>query len=155
MKLSVYFVMFVALLVNSCSGQKATLENEDGLMIDTATYSKWVAGIAGGGAGYALHIKCKENQPNLILEKVVFRNWIIDLESKDSINYYASVNDGSNNTVGTAIGESSLKSSPIIKNEEMPFEIEESECIIYYKKNGVTKYERVKLMDISSISVPR
>ncbi len=156
MKIVLKVVVMSFFLLTKCSDKKLVVENNDALTFDKAEYKRWVAGISGGGAGYTIQLALQEQQTNIVLEKIVFKNWIVDLNSDDSKNYYANINDGTNNTAENTLGGvigGENKTSEMMKN--LPANLEKDESLIYYKEAGKEKFYRQKLSMSSEIETPR
>jgi len=143
-------------LLTKCNDKRLAVENNEALTFDKAEYKRWVAGISGGGAGYSIQLALQEQQVNIVLEKIVFKNWIVDLSSDDSKNYYASINDGTNNTAENTLGGvigGENKTSEMMKS--LPVNLEEDESLIYYEEAGKEKFYKKKLSKSSEIETPR
>lgn len=141
--------------LKGCGSAKGALENSDALNFSKTTYTKWVSGIPGGGAGYNFDLTLTRKQEDILLEKIVFKNWIVPLNSKDGLQYYASINDGTNNNTENTIDESIVKSSPTIDSSLIPIALQEDEALIFYTQKGKEKYYKLKLEKPSDFNAPR
>lgn len=156
MKITSILILGFSFLLTTCGGQKLKLEDQDVLSFKKATYDKWSAGIQGGGAGYAIALTLDENQHDVVLKKIVFKKWVAPLNPGDDNTYYASINDGTNNSSGSSIvigSAQQLKASEEV--DSIPVALEDEEAILYYLKGTVEKYYKLKLTKATNFNTPR
>ncbi len=155
MKIILQLFVMSALLLNKCSNKNVSVETKDSIGFEKAEYKRWVGGISGGGAGFSILLTLKEKREDIVLEKVVFRNWIVDLHSDDSLTYYASINDGTNDKPENSLGWENNESKASKKVENLPIDLEGDETIIYYKEGKVEKFLKLSLKQSTDLGNPR
>lgn len=148
----IQLILISMVVLTKCGEKKLSESNSNGFEFEKAIYKKWASGIPGGGAGFLIELKLKKKNPDIVLEKVLFKNWIADLNTNDSINYYASINDGTNNGSKTTLGESNDQIRVSKRLEDLPMDLKEDESILYYKEGSAQKYLKLKLVYVEGDS---
>lgn len=152
-------ILITTMILISCGGHKnPQFEKENALKFTKATYTKWVAGIQGGGAGYSINIIMDASTPKDIkLDSLYFKTYAISLISNEDTIYTGHIDTGENKDVISPIyGNTQEKEQP--KEDEtskIPFDISGDEAVIVYYQNGITKYYKTLLTKNSSSNLPR
>lgn len=113
------------------------------------TYAqKWVAGIRGGGSGINVFIPVKDT--SVTLDSIYFRGQKEQLEfvKRDQTMYMyvgrflTDLNQPKDIILSSDLKEESKNRLPKVK-EKMPFEFNDDECIITYRKENKTMYLKI------------
>ncbi len=158
MKLVISPIIIAIFILASCGGQKNTLFDKEGsLVIQKATYSKWVAGIKGGGAGYTINIQLDPTKNDVQLDSIYFEKYSTSLVGNGAGLYSGFIDNGQNREVLLPIyGETpKVKETPKKENSQTLFELTGNEAVVSYVQNGITKYYKMTLTRDTSLSLPR
>lgn len=158
MKLVISPIIIAIFVLAGCGGQKSTLfEKEGTLVFQKATYSKWVAGIKGGGAGYTINVVLDPTNKDVQLDSIYFGKYSASLVGNGAGLYSGFIDNGQNKEVLTPIyGRTpEVKETPKKENSQTLFELTGDEAVVSYIQNGTTKYYKMTLTLDSSISLPR
>lgn len=155
-----YIILLLSTVLIGCgSQQKLPQEESSALQFTSASYQKWVAGIAGGGAGYALTFEMDESTAakEVQMNRVYFKKWVTKINSKSPNVYNAMINDGTNNKMNSSLPDtgSLSKESERINTEEFSFELAENEAVIEYTEDGKRKYHKIRLTDRTPSNLPK
>jgi len=99
----------------------------------------WVAGVKGGGSGTNIFIETQSN--DLVLDSVYFRGKVSKLETKPGnkqlyIGRYLSTSNTEKYNFETT-------SSDKGNDEDFPFKLADSECVVSFTEDGKTKYYKL------------
>ncbi len=158
MKLVISPIIIAIFILAGCGGQKNTLfEKEGSLVIQKATYSKWVAGIKGGGAGYTINIQLDPTKNDVQLDSIYFEKYSASLVGNGADLYSGFIDNGQNREVLVPIygGTPEVKETPKKENSQTLFELTGNEAVVSYVQNGITKYYKMTLTLNTSLSLPR
>ena len=151
-------IIIIVLTFTSCGGQKSSLfEKEGSLVFKKSTYSNWVAGIKGGGAGYSINLVLDNPTKDVTLDTIYFKTYKKSLlENSDGL-YSGFIDNGQNKEVLLPVfgGDSEVKKAPKAENTQSRFELTGNEAVISYTENGVTKYYKTTLTLDTSVQLPR
>lgn len=137
------FLLSVSLFTNCSTAQK--LQNSAPMTFGDVVYQNWVAGVKGGGSGTNLFISILEKPTNVQLDSVYFRGKVATLEMLDDHSYVGRFKTNFNQQ--TAIIKSDHRELANQKSnleDNFPFELKDTECVISYQENGATKYFKIK-----------
>ncbi len=152
-------ILITAMILISCGGHKTPqFEKENALTFKKATYTNWVAGIQGGGAGYSINIIMDSKTPKDVkLDSLYFKTYAVSLISNEDTVYTGHIDTGENKEVISPIyGNTQEKEQP--KKDEaskVPFDISGDEAVIVYSHNGIIKYYKTVLTKGTSGELPR
>ena len=152
------FIIIATIIISSCGGHKnASFEKEGTLTFKEATYSKWVAGIKGGGAGYNIKLLLDPVYADIKLDSIYFREFKASLVSNEAGLYNGFIDNGQNREVLTPVyGERpKVTENPSQKNLQTLFELTGDEAVVSYLEKGNTKYYKFTLTLNRSINLPR
>ena len=134
----------MANFLNCASSQ--SLEKSIPLEIGDVYFQNWVAGVKGGGSGVNLFIPIISNTNNIILDSVYFRGKKVKLELKNNtlyVGYFKSLINEKKDIVMSSNRIEELN-NPVPKiPKNIPFKLENNECVVSYKNNGKTKYHKL------------
>lgn len=100
-------------------------------------------------SGYTLYIPITENNSNITLDSVYFRKQIIKLarESDGSNTVYVGKFKNQIKSYDDVIMSSDpleeMKNKPPSIPKKLPFDIEDTECIVSYEEKGETRYFKI------------
>ncbi|WP_299761899.1 hypothetical protein [uncultured Dokdonia sp.] len=152
------FTIIATIIMSSCGGHKnATFEKEGTLSFKEATYSKWVAGIKGGGAGYNIKLLLDPTHADIKLDSIYFKDFSASLISNGDGLYTSFIDNGQNREVLSPIYKRTpeVTEAPSKKNLQTLFELTGDNAVVSYLKNGNTVYYKVTLTPNRSINLPR
>lgn len=151
-------IIVVVIIFASCGGQKNPLfEKEGALVFKKATYTKWVAGIKGGGAGYTINLVLDQTSNNVKLDSIYFETYKTSLVGNGAGLYSGFIDNGQNKEVIALVyGEApKVKEAPKTENNQSRFELTANEAVVSYLQNGITKYYKMTLTLDTSAQLPR
>lgn len=132
-------IVFAGLIATTfqCTSSKeviptTTFEQPTAFKVQPVYFQEWYAGIKVGGTGINVFVPIENENPNILLDSVYFRNLKGKLIKKDG-KY-------------VAILENASKLYTFKKSEkpaDYPFTLKDSECAISYIEKGTTKYFKV------------
>jgi hypothetical protein len=158
MKLFIAPFIIITIIVSSCGGHKNTsFEKQGTLIFKEAIYSKWVAGIRGGGAGYNIKLILDPSHSSIKLDSIYFKEFSASLVSNEAGLYNSYIDNGQNRDVITPVyGETSkVTETPDQKNLQTLFKLTGDEAVVSYMQDGNTKYYKLTLALNRSINLPR
>ena len=158
MKLVISPIIIAIIILASCGGQKKNLlEKEGALVFKKATYSKWVAGIKGGGAGYTINLVLDPTNNDVQLDSIYFQKFSASLVGNGAGLYSGFIDNGQNRDVLVPVygGTPEVKKTPKEENSQTLFELKGDEAVVSYIQNGTTKYYKMTLTRDTSASLPR
>lgn len=154
------FTILIAFALVSCGGHKEIqLEQENALTFKKATYTKWVAGIQGGGAGYNIYMEL-DNASNSIntLDSIYFKNYKASLKVDNKGAYLGYIKTNENTDVLSPNSNGSENTKEDIHkelSESLPFKLNGNEAVVVYMENDKKKYYKVNLTKSNTIEKPR
>jgi len=122
------------------------LQKEAPLSFGEVYAQTWVAGIKGGGSGINVFIPVEDN--SVVLDSMFFRGQKVKMEFNKQVKlmyigrFLTEFNQQKDIILSSDMKEESKNKSPILK-EEMPFELNDDECIVSYIKGGKTLYYKI------------
>ncbi|AUP79350.1 hypothetical protein C1H87_11780 [Flavivirga eckloniae] len=138
------FLLIVIGFSQCASTQK--LEDKLPLEIDNVYYQHWTSGVEGGGSGYNLFIPIKSNPNDIMLDSLYFKEQQVKLELKGETVFVGRFKSEANKKQDIIMSSNRLEE---YKNEvpkltkKMPFELNDTECVVTYKKGNKTKYHKI------------
>lgn len=152
------FIIIATFIMSSCGGHKnASFEKEGVLTFKEATYSKWVAGIKGGGAGYNIKLLLDPIPTDIKLDSIYFKDFSASLVGNGAGIYTSFIDNGQNREMLSPVYEktSEVTETPSKKNVQTLFELTGDEAVVSFLQNGSAKYYKVTLTPDRSINLPR
>ncbi|NER13216.1 hypothetical protein GWK08_07180 [Leptobacterium flavescens] len=130
---------------NCSSSQK--LQKETPFTIKDAYSQDWVAGVEGGGSGINVFLSIAELGNKVELDSLYFHGEKVKLEEKNGL-YIGRYKTKANEKRDLIIHEDPKKEygnkPPIDVKEKIPFNLEDTEAVVSYVHNGVTKYFKIE-----------
>lgn len=122
------------------------LEDNSDMVFGEAYYQTWVAGIEGGGSGINLFIPVISKPEEIELDSLYFRGKKSTVEWSKSnmiIGRFTSIAYNKKDLIMTnePYGEYGNHVPKI--SENIPFELEENECVLSYIENGQLKFMKI------------
>ena len=109
---------------------------------------KWIAGVKGGGSGINVFIPVEDT--SIVLDSIFFRGQKTKLEfNNDDQTFYVGrfqteMNQKQDIILSSDMNEEAKNELPKLKEEvEMPFEFNDDECVISYRKGNQTLYYKI------------
>lgn len=152
------FAIVAVIILISCGGQKKPMfEKEGTLTFQKASYSKWVAGVKGGGAGYSVNLQLDSAYKDILLDSIYFETYRTSLLGNGAGLYTAFIDNGQNKEIVIPVygGAPEVKEIPTPKNTQTLFELTGTEAVVSYAQDGVTKYYKLHLTLDSAAEYPR
>ncbi|GAA3588119.1 hypothetical protein Q4Q39_18030 [Flavivirga amylovorans] len=141
---SLLFLLITIGFYQCASTQK--LENKLPLEIGEVYSQHWVSGVRGGGSGYNVFIPIKSNPSKIVLDSLYFKGKRVKLESKSASVFVGRFKSEANQRQDIIMSSDPLaeygNSVPKI-SKKMPFELNDTECIISYQKGNKTLYYKI------------
>ncbi|WP_157607926.1 hypothetical protein [Seonamhaeicola sp. S2-3] len=120
-------------------------ETKPPMQLGNVYYQHWVSGVKGAGSGYNIFIPIKSNSNKTVLDSVYFKGKKAKLEQRDNL------------FIGRFKLELNPKEDVILSNkpfaeygnkapklpEKIPFELNETECVVSFMENGEVKYFKI------------
>lgn len=141
------FLMFLN-LTNCSTAQK--LQQNIPFTIDNVYNQHWVAGVKNGGSGDNLFIVLKDDLPKSIqLDSVYFKRKVAKLEVNTSNTkiFMGRFQTDANKTQDIVMDSDHRQeygNKLVIKKQTIPFELNDNECVIGYKKQEKIKYFKIE-----------
>ena len=107
---------------------------------------EWTAGVKEGGSGINIFIPIQEKV--LTLDSMYFRKQIVKLEFNDGDNpmyigrFKTDVNKAEDIILSSDMSEESKNTLPQT-DKDIPFELDDDECVVSYKKGNRTHYYKI------------
>ncbi len=130
---------------SQCSSAQK-LQKKAPIEFGEAYAQKWVAGVQGGGSGINVFIPVKDT--SVPLDSMFFRDQKVKLEFIDADQalyvgrFRTDFNQKEDIILSSDMKEESKNKLPKLK-EDMPFEFNDDECIITYRKGDKTMYYKI------------
>jgi hypothetical protein len=133
----------IFLLLFQCKTTKQELETPP-IKLGKVYYQNWTESIQ--ESGYTVFVPVISNQKNILLDSIYYREKIANLELTEN-NIYVGRFQSSINTKKDII----MSRNPLIEYgnqvpelpKKIPFELEDSSCVISYKEENRTKYFKI------------
>ena len=142
--------MMLFAMLFSCSSQKKLVENPP-FEMRQPTFQKWVGGRAESGQGWKLEIPLGNNDlGETTLEKVFFRGMEAPISlTKNGEQWVASANFNSSGLEKPDIimhsdSTKEVGNQPPAMGVEMPFQIENDQCLLVYKEGKRLRYVKLE-----------
>lgn len=142
---AIAFVSVIALAYQFTNAQSAIPSNEittelpSGVHTEIIHFQEWYAGIEVGGTGINVFIPMVNQNSDIVIDSVYFRN----LKGK--------LNKMNGKYVATLQNTSKLYTFKKSKKpDDYPFNLKDDECVITYTENGETKY--FKLTQLNEVA---
>jgi len=153
-----HFTLVFVIILMSCGGQKKPMFEKDGtLTFLKATYSKWVAGVKGGGAGYTIHLQLDPKNKEVPLDSLYFEKYSTSLVGNGAGLYSGHIDNGQNREIILPVygEESKVKEVPSPKNIQTLFDLTGNEAVVSYTQDGIIKYYKLQLSLNTTLEFPR
>ena len=121
------------------------LQKEAPITFGEVYCQNWVAGVQGVGAGLNLFIPVTDL--SIVLDSVYFRGKVTKLELRqDNLLYVGrfktNLNQSKDIIMSSDPKEEYANQMPV-KEKEIPFQLEDDECVVSYKKNEKVLYYKI------------
>lgn len=142
------FILVLFIFTNCSTAQK--LQKSAPISLGEVYSQSWVAGVKGGGSGINLFIPVlNELPPNMQLDSVYFRGKGTKLEiAANNPSLYIGRFSGKFNQKQDIIMSNDSKeeygNQLPIKQEEIPFDLKDNECVVSYKDSNSSKYFKIE-----------
>lgn len=151
----IVMLLFMASFSQCSTAQK--LQKKAPFELGEVYAQEWVAGIKGGGSGINVFIPVSDT--SISLDSMFFRRQKVKLEfiNGNQMQYVGrfstEFNEPNDIILSSDMKEESKNKVPKLK-KEMPFEINDDECIITYKKGDKTMYYKISNIIIKKLHYP-
>ncbi|MFC4633727.1 hypothetical protein ACFO3O_07400 [Dokdonia ponticola] len=152
------FAIVSVIILISCGGQKKPMfEKEGTLTFQKATYSKWVAGVKGGGAGYTVNLQLDPKDKHIQLDSLYFEKYSTSLVGNGAGLYSGFIDNGQNKEILMPVygEEQKVKEVPSPENIQTLFELTGNEAVVSYTQDGIIKYYKLYLTLDNTLEFPR
>jgi hypothetical protein len=150
-RISTLIVMLVLMASFSQCSSAQKLQKKAPVEFGQCYAEKWVAGVKGGGSGINVFIPVKDT--SITLDSMFFRGQKVKLEFTNGDQafyvgrFLTDFNQSSDLILSSDMKEESKNQLPKLK-EEMPFEFNDDECVISYRKGDQTLYYKISNIKI-------
>lgn len=136
-------LMLMVFVISSFSQCASTLKLQEDvpLEIGEVYYQHWVSGVKGGGSGVNLFIPIMSNKNDIELDSVYFKGKQEKLELKNNTIYigrFASKSNQKQDIIMSSDPQAEYGNPVPEIPKEIPFKLEDSECVVSYKKGAKT-----------------
>ena len=143
-------ILLLAILFLNCGSSKKettssktfVLDNAKVKLIDYVSFQKWVAGQEKGGSGYHIEIYQAKNGSTLQLEHIYFRGLKGDIILGKK-GYTSTLKKRKENDIQLSTEPSDEYQNTLPTASELPFLINDNECVISYVNNDTVKFIKV------------
>ena len=129
------------------------LENKAVLSFTESSYNSWFSGVKGGGSGFSVFLKMDKNDAldaeKIELKGVYFKDKYANLKLQSLGSYQAFFKNKSTSDMFASDAHKEL-----IKEEQIPFVLNENEAVVSCLINGKQKYVKVILTRKKTRGVP-
>ncbi|MCB0447315.1 MAG: hypothetical protein KDD03_07345 [Gelidibacter sp.] len=144
----VLFGIGILIGLTSCSSAQKLLKTSP-ISFGDAYCQSWVAGIQGGGSGINLFIPLRTELPKGVqLDSVYFRGQVTNLKriEGNEVMYAAYFRTEYNDLKSLESNDIKEKKNhkSQMHNQEFPFELEDTECVVTFKKGIETMYFKIE-----------
>jgi hypothetical protein len=142
---SLIIILVILVSFSQCSTAQK-LQEKPPIGLGETYAQKWVAGVKGGGSGINVFIPVKDT--SVTLDSIYFRGQKEQLEfvKREQALYVGrfrtDLNQSKDLILSSDMKEESKNRLPKLK-EKLPFEFNDDECIITYRKGGKTMYYKI------------
>ncbi|MEZ4792929.1 MAG: hypothetical protein R2783_05565 [Gelidibacter sp.] len=142
-------LMTLLFLFTDCSTAQK-LQKKAPITIENVYCQKWTAGVKGGGSGINLFIPVSAEMPQTIqLDSVYFRGKAAKLEKTKAQNilYVGRLETNFNskqNIIMSSDPNEEYGNEPPKLEKKIPFDLNDSECVVSFKEGGETKYFKIE-----------
>ena len=154
-KINLLSVFFLIVLFGCANTYK--LEKKAVLSFTESSYNSWSSGVKGGGSGYNVFLKMDEgdisDDKKIELKGVYFKGKYANLKLQGLGSYQAFFKNNSNSDrlVSDANNEGEKE---VIKEEEIPFVLNENEAVVSCLINEKLTYFKIVLTKKKTIGFP-
>lgn len=141
-------------IILQCSSSKNAseynLEKTNPIQFEEPYFQSWIAGIQGGGSGINLYLP--SNDTTLKLDSVYFRGMIskVKIINTGYISHFKTNLNQRDDIIMSDEENAEYGNQLPSKDERLPFQLKDNECVISYTEDDITKYFKV----INLIEVP-
>ncbi len=144
MKFTYIFIAILSMSLSNCGGSNTNNSNftsNPPFKIQEIYFQKWVAGVRGGGSGTNVYITFSEVSEGVVFQELFFKNKKskLNVTSKNQV----VANFKSTQNFGVIMDGDPTKEAVNTPPEKIPFQLEKSEAVISYSKNGKVNYYKV------------
>lgn len=150
-KINLLSVFFLIVFFGCANTYK--LENKAVLSFTESSYNSWFSGVKGGGSGYSVFLKMDEsdvlNAEKIELKGVYFKEKYANLKLQGLGSYQAFFKrKGDSGMLPIKVKKE------VIKEEKIPFVLNENEAVVSCLINGKQKYIKVVLTKKKTRGIP-
>lgn len=153
MKLLVILTAIMPLVFFASCASQPKLQDNAPVAIDEYYYQTWAAGARGAGSGINFTLALKQVPTNVVLKDLYFQGRKTALKQGEQApsvftGYFKTdMNDASDLQMNADSKKEYGNAAPQIENEDIPFELKDTEAVISYEVQGKLKY--YKLIEVA------
>lgn len=156
MKTGFYYLfgIFMIMSFSNCANSK-NIQEKAPVDLEQAYYTTWVGGTKGAGSGLNVYIPVSQTQDlDIQLDSVYFRGKRAELQTRPEdenlyIGYFRTA-DNSNKAPDLIMSSDPREEygNQLPKRmEDFPFELDENEAVISFRKNGKKSYYKIEVVE--------
>ncbi len=130
---------------SKCASTKK-LQDSIPVEIGNAYCQRWVGGIQGGGSGIDLYIPIESSRNIMVFDSVYFRGKQTKLELDNEtvfIGRFKTENNQKEDIIMSSEPHAEYGNKVPAISGKIPFELEDSECVVSYKEGKKIKYFKI------------
>ncbi len=142
---NIFLLLLIVVGVSQCASTQK-LGGKLPLEIGEVYSEHWVSGVKGGGSGYNLFIPVKSNPDNMVLDSLYFKGKRVKLELKNTSVFVGRFKSEANQRHDIIMNRDPLAeygNTVAEIAEKIPFELDDTECVVSYKKGHRTLYYKI------------
>lgn len=142
---SFVLLLLVLITIVQC-GSAQKLQINTSFKLGQVYYQHWIAGVQGGGSGINLYIPIISNVNKVEFDSVYFRNKVVKLEFPNenlAIGRFKTSSNQKKDFIMSSEPYAEYGNQVPNLNKNIPFKVEDNQCIISYKDKGKIKYFKV------------
>ena len=156
MKTGLFFLFGIIMMMSfsNCANSK-NIQEQAPVDLEQAYYTTWVGGTKGAGSGLNLYIPVKETQDvDIQLDSVYFRGKRAELQTKPEdenlyIGYFRTADNYNKapDLIMSSDPREEYGNQLPKRMEDVPFDLEENEAVISFRKNGKKGYYKIEVVE--------
>ncbi len=142
--------LFLFAFINCGGVQTGKTENtfvqDPPFKIAEAYYQDWVAGVKEGGSGTNVHIVFGQMAPNVVIQKIYFRNNILEAKpsEKQPNQYIGYLRNSSQRDI--VMENDPIKEAQNSLSKSFPFPLENNQAVIEYLYGGTKNFYKISAL---------
>lgn len=156
---SAFLLTFISMV--GCAN-KYQIEQQSALVFSESYYQRWTAGVKGGGSGINIYLTLKPevnlDAESIQVEGIYFKDFYTKLQFYPPTKFQGAIKTkGNSKDAFELLQGGSVNKDPKEDTEkkiEIPFQLENNEAVISYKKKGVQKYVKITLVKKDMMNQP-